>query len=292
MKRLFISFSGGETSAFMAVWLMRHLAYLYDEVVCVFANTGQENEETLRFVEQVTQHFGLNTVWVEAVIHGQNIGTTHRVVDFHTASRSGEPFEAMIQQYGIPNKAYPHCTRELKQAAMKSYISSLGWKPGTYDTAIGIRVDEIDRISKNAKKLRLFYPLISHVEMTKPRINRWWRNQPFRLDLKGYQGNCKWCWKKSLRKHLTLINENPRQYDFPERMEREYGLAGHNEDGTLRVFFRENLSTVTLRKIAASGGFTPVSDDAQDYDDQLSMDLDSSNGCSSSCEVDFEDFAA
>lgn len=288
-NRLFISFSGGETSAFMAQWLLTNRAHEYDEIVCLFANTGQENEETLRFVHQCDETFAMNVVWVEAVVNERGEGTGHRVVSFDTASRQGEPFEAVIAKYGIPNQAYPHCTRELKLAPMLSYIASLGWKPGSYDTAIGIRADEIDRIAADAKAKRLIYPLVGDVEMTKPRINTWWQQQPFRLQLKGYEGNCKWCWKKSLRKHLTLLSEHPDWYDFPERMEADHGLSGHNVDGTPRVFFRQGISTQELREIAKGGGFTPASDDAQVYEDQLSLDLDSSNGCSESCEINFEE---
>lgn len=286
-KRLFISFSGGETSAFMAQWLMANRADRYDEIVCLFANTGQENEETLRFIQKCDEEFGLGVVWVEAVVRGRGNGTAHRVVDFSTASRGGEPFESVIAKYGIPNQAYPHCTRELKLAPMLSYLASIGWRRGTYDTAIGIRIDEVDRIADDAREKRLTYPLIADVEMTKPRINAWWRKQPFRLQLKGYEGNCKWCWKKSLRKHLTLLNEHPGWYDFPERMEREHGLSGHNVDGTPRVFFRQGLNTQDLREIAAGKGFVAVSDDAQVYEDQLGLDLDSAGGCSESCEVEF-----
>ena len=286
-NRLFISFSGGETSAFMAQWLLANRAYEYDEIVTLFANTGQENEETLRFVQQCDEAFGLNVVWVEAAVNARGKGTGHHVVDFGTASRAGEPFEAVIEKYGIPNQAYPHCTRELKLAPMLSYIASLGWKPGSYDTAIGIRADEVDRIAADAKAKRLIYPLVADVEMTKPRVNAWWQQQSFRLQLKGYEGNCKWCWKKSLRKHLTLLNEHPEWYDFPERMEKRHGLSGHNIDGTKRVFFRQGMDTKALREIAKGGGFTPASDDAQEYEDQLSFELDASNGCSESCEVEF-----
>lgn len=280
MKRLFISFSGGETSAFMAQWLLANKAHEYDEIVTLFANTGQENEETLRFVQQCDEAFGLNVVWVEAVVQEGRVGTRHRVVDFDSASRHGDPFESVIKKYGIPNQAYPHCTRELKLAPMLSYIASLGWEKGSYETAVGIRADEIDRIAADANQRRLIYPLISDIEMTKPRINAWWQKQPFRLQLKGYQGNCKWCWKKSLRKHLTLLNEHPGWYDFPERMEEKHGLAGHNVDGNRRVFFRKNMNTKSLRLIAKQGGFTPAEDDAQVYEDQMSLgfDLDAPGG--------------
>ena len=49
-KKLSISFSGGKTSAYMTKWLMDNKKQDYDEIVVTFANTGQENEETLEFV--------------------------------------------------------------------------------------------------------------------------------------------------------------------------------------------------------------------------------------------------
>ena len=46
-----ISFSGGRTSAYM-LWrvLMAHGGHLPDEAIVCFANTGKEDEATLRFV--------------------------------------------------------------------------------------------------------------------------------------------------------------------------------------------------------------------------------------------------
>lgn len=52
LRRLLISFSGGETSALMAKLILDRMAGEYDEIRTVFANTGQENEETLRFVDR------------------------------------------------------------------------------------------------------------------------------------------------------------------------------------------------------------------------------------------------
>ena len=45
MKKLLISFSGGETSAYMTYQFLKNNDY--DEVVVIFANTGQENEESM-----------------------------------------------------------------------------------------------------------------------------------------------------------------------------------------------------------------------------------------------------
>lgn len=283
---LVISFSGGETSAYMAQWLKANKAQDYDRIFCVFANTGQENEETLDFVDLCDKHFGLYIHWIEASVnHGERKGTDHNYVSFDTASRNGEPFEEVIRKYGIPNKAYPHCTRELKLQPIKSWLKYMGITD--YHMAIGIRADEIDRMQSDAKEKGLIYPLVK-LQITKPKVNQFWQRMPFRLDLKGYQGNCKWCWKNSLRKHLTLMNESPEIYDFPERMEAKHGLSGHNVDGTKRVFFRNGISTKQLCKLAEQP-FTPAEDDARIYPgpDLFDYDLDAAGGCSESCEVEF-----
>ena len=224
-KKLLVSFSGGETSAFMSQWLLRNKKDEYD-MVFVFANTGEENEETLEFVDRCDKEFDLNVVWVEAVVyHNERKGTSHKIVDFKTAARKGEPFEEVIKKYGIPNQAFPHCNREMKLSPIHSYIKSgLGWKKGYY-TAIGIRYDEVDRMVADRSHYNIIYPLIEDVRMTKPKINFWWDKQSFRLNLKGYQGNCKTCWKKSKKNLSKIAKESPEHYDFFKRMEDEYGLV-------------------------------------------------------------------
>jgi hypothetical protein len=222
-RNLLVSFSGGETSGFMAQYLKNNKSDVYN-MVFVFANTGEENEETLRFVDNCDKLFNLDVIWVEAdVQHGERSGTKHKVVNFKTASRNGEPFEEVIKKYGIPNQAFPHCNRELKLAPIHSYIKNqLGWK--NYDTAIGIRYDEVDRIVADRKKYNIIYPLIEDLRMTKPKINFWWSNQSFRLNLKGYQGNCKTCWKKSKKNLYTIAQENPSYFNFFKKMEDKYGM--------------------------------------------------------------------
>lgn len=288
---LLISFSGGETSAYMAYRLLNDNAVRanYNEVKVVFANTSQEHENTLEFVRACDQHFGFQTVWIEAVQqHGTRKSASHRVVDYATACRDGSVYEDAIKKYGIPNQAFPHCTRALKTTAIKSYTDSLGWKKGGFLTAIGIRSDEADRMSVNAKEMGIIYPLVSQFPMTKPLVNQWWDGQPFRLNLTGYQGNCTWCWKKTFRKHYTLIKESPEIYDFPRRMEDKYALVGpeferyHN--ARPRTFFRGNKSTEQLfRDYAALQDFVPYHDENQVMPSQSPLDV--GGGCGESCEV-------
>lgn len=159
MKNLLVSFSGGETSAFMAQWLNRHYQnYGYENIVFVFANTGLESEKTLEFIERCDRHFQLNVQWIEAqVIYEYKKGTRFYPTNFDEASRNGEPFEAVIKKYGIPNQANPHCTRELKGAPISAFGKQ--WFNGEkYHTAIGIRNDEIDRMNVKAKQMGFIYP--------------------------------------------------------------------------------------------------------------------------------------
>ena len=118
-NRIFVSFSGGLTSGKMCHQIVEQFGDTH-EIIIAFANTGQEANETLDFVRQCENHFGWDIVWVEAKVdpeHGKP--TKHRVVDYFTASRHGEPFEDVIKKYGISNPSYPHCTRELKIQALQ-----------------------------------------------------------------------------------------------------------------------------------------------------------------------------
>jgi 3'-phosphoadenosine 5'-phosphosulfate sulfotransferase (PAPS reductase)/FAD synthetase len=126
----------------------------YTDIIYAFANTGQEHKNSLVFADYIDRKFCKGKlVWLESVVnHGVKKACGHRIVDFNSATRDESLFEEMIKKYGIPNKAYPHCTRALKLDPLTSYLRSVGWRKGSYDTAIGIRADEVDRVSINAKK--------------------------------------------------------------------------------------------------------------------------------------------
>lgn len=292
-RRLLISFSAGETSAYMTWRILNFERHNWDEIVVVLANTGEEREESLIFADACDRHFGFNTVWLEGVqFPGERKAPGFRVVTFETADRTGRVFEEAIQKYGIPNAKFKHCTRVLKLQPIHAYAQSLGWEKGSYYTAIGIRADELDRMSIHAAENKLIYPLI-RLGIKKPHINRWWSQQPFRLNLKGYQNNCKWCWKKSWRKHFTLISERPEIYDFPRRMEALYGGVGpeHSEmpEGYRRVFFRGSRSTDDVFALyeGVKDTFVPAEDDAAALPEPtlFDIDLDTPGGCGESCEV-------
>lgn len=237
VKPLLISFSGGRTSAFMTKFLKER--YPDRNIHIVFANTGKEREETLEFVDECDRRWNLGIVWIESVIHPEKgIGVSFKVVNFETAARNGEPFESMLSKHGIPNQAFPFCSRELKQYPINKYIRSLGYKD--WDIAIGIRADEEHRVNrKTAKAERKIFPLVDDIRVDAEFIRNFWDKQCFDLKLKDYQGNCDLCWKKSDRKLMTMVVEEPKRLDWWRQMEKKYGKGEF-------VFFREKKSADAL----------------------------------------------
>jgi spore coat polysaccharide biosynthesis predicted glycosyltransferase SpsG len=237
MKNLLVSFSGGETSAYLAKWLLDNKSKEYN-MIFVFANTGDEEERTLKFVNECSVNWGIQIVWVEAVVHkDERKASTHKIVNFKNASRNRKPFIDVIDKYGIPNQNFLHCNREMKLNPIRSYVKSLGWN--NYETAIGIRVDEIDRVNKNRKKLKLVYPLVEMKPTTKQEISSWWSKQNFRLNLESYKTNCRTCWKKSDKVLAKIYKDNPEYFNFNKQMESKYGCGKY-------TFFRNGRSTQEL----------------------------------------------
>ena len=289
-RKLFVSFSGGRTSALMTVMIIEKLSDQFD-IIIVFANTGCEDEATLKFVRDCETWFGLPIVWVEALVdQRKGKGIRHTIVDFHSASRKGEPFEQVIKKYGIFNPVNMACTDRTKLEPMRSYLKTQGFLFGkklNHLTAIGFRSDEVDRCSINADKFGFIYPLVRW-GITKRDVAKALRSWPFDLGIKGdHYGNCQWCWKKSHRKHLTLASESPQVFDFPERMEKLYGdkrpeLKNKAEDGRA-YFFRNNKSVKDIKEEAKKGEFSKYSDDpylhAYDFDPVMDVQGSCGDGC-------------
>lgn len=248
---ILISFSGGNTSRFMAEYIMANPKYSQYEKIVVFANSSKERAETLDFVNECDKYYKWNVVWVEADFSKEKNSTL--VTDYYKAKRKGEVFEAMIQKYGIPNISFPHCSRELKQRAIDRYMRNLGLKRPDYLTAIGIRADEPDRLTP---KPYTIYPLATDIQVTERFIIEWSQRQPITLNLKSYQGNCDLCYKKSKRKKMTIIAENPEIPLWWAKMEEKYSEGKY-------FFHRGNQSTSSLIAEAKESKYEKAKDAAE-----------------------------
>lgn len=223
-----ISFSGGRTSAYMLWRVLDANGGLPDVAQVCFENTGKEDPATLRFVRECGARWGVRVRWLEyrtALVPADRWAE----VDFDSASRDGQPFEAAIRQRQfLPNPITRFCTVELKIRTAHRFLKSLGWTE--WDQMVGIRADEQRRVSKIRARPS---PEIAAETMTMPLadagvtladVHAFWSQQPFGLELQTVNGrtlagNCDLCYLKPAAQVMSLIAEKPDRAVWWARME-------------------------------------------------------------------------
>jgi 3'-phosphoadenosine 5'-phosphosulfate sulfotransferase (PAPS reductase)/FAD synthetase len=235
-----ISFSGGRTSAYMLHRVLKANGGLPAEAVVCFANTGKEEEATLRFVRDCQRFWAVPIHWLEYRTEPPG----YAEVDFDRASREGEPFELVIRHRRyLPNPITRFCTSELKIRTMHKFLKSLGWNENEdgWEQWIGIRADEARRVAKirargrstETKAEEMVMPL-AEAGITVGDVGEFWKAQPFDLGLRTVngrtlEGNCDLCFLKPPRQRLALIRARPERATWWIRMEK---LAlGERESG-------------------------------------------------------------
>lgn len=200
-----VSFSGGRTSAYMLYRVLEaHGMSLPDDCVVCFANTGKEDEATLKFVHDCETHWNVPIVWLEFEPKG------FRQVSYETASRQGEPFEALIEyKKYLPNPVARFCTEELKVKTINKYLESINLDA---TTMVGVRADEPRRVGK-LRSRGLLVPLVD-AGVTQHDVQTFWKNQSFDLELKFRDGvtplgNCDLCFLKGPNQIMGLIKDKP-----------------------------------------------------------------------------------
>lgn len=229
MEKIFISFSGGRSSALTTRILVEH--YGRENCIILFANTGKENEETYQFVSNCAKNWNYEIVWIESTFEKYDGSKTQRdcigfkVVNESNFRRNNLKFSSLSTPYGdmidaysmIPNRMARFCTEYLKVIPMQKYLQSIGIVK--YKTAMGIRFDEPIRVQKHLEKL---LPLHDH-KITKQMVLEWWKKQDFDLKLEEQDGNCDLCPLKSERKLKTIIRNNPNSAKWWEEQEDKFG---------------------------------------------------------------------
>lgn len=242
-----LSFSGGSTSGYM-LWrtLQANPRPVLDEFLRVaFANTGCEHERTLEFVRDCQTHWGFPVEWVEY----RNDEAGHAIVTFDTASRDGEPFEAIVRKRNyLPNPVTRFCTSELKIRAMHKRLKAVGWfeKYGEWDQFIGIRADEPRRVAKirargvstETARENMCMPL-AEAGIGYRDVDAFWEAQPFKLNLPRFKGrtlagNCVFCFLKPAGQLQSLMRAEP-NYARPFIRIEAVPLASKPSGGVFRM---------------------------------------------------------
>lgn len=225
-----ISVSGGRTSAYMLRRILDARDVCdEDDVHVLFANTGKEREETLRFINDVMGEWGVWIVWLE-----RTPGGGYHVVTFDTASRHGEPFEALIHERKfLPNPVTRFCTQELKIRPMRDWMRAHGYEHWT--NVVGIRSDEPRRVARmreaaaaRSDQWDIALPLADG-GVTLLDVEDFWSRQPFDLRLRPDQGNCDLCFLKGARKRARIAREEPERLIWWAQQEADIGAHFRND---------------------------------------------------------------
>lgn len=282
-KNIFCSVSAGYSSVMMAIklreWFPDH------NIINVMANTSKERKESLEFMNKCDKYYNLNLVWIEAEFHEKGIGTTYNVVQYQDLKTNGEIFEEGIKKFGIPNKENKWCNRDMKLSPLKKYGDFI-FGLNNYSIAVGIRADEVDRVRKDYKDNNVFYPLLDNGISSRDR-NKFWKDQPIKISIPAYKGNCDLCFAKSNRKLITIISEEPNRAIWWDKMIKKYGTikldgkASYNElmeeIGT-QTFYRKYQTIEDLIKLAEQP-FKKATDEYFYENDLFDQEDECGSGC-------------
>tara|TARA_R110000824_G_C15133952_1_gene669324 strand:+ start:77 stop:952 length:876 start_codon:yes stop_codon:yes gene_type:complete len=283
-KNILCTVSAGYSSIMMALkikeWHPDH------KVVYVMANTSKEHKESLIFMNKCDEYFGLEINWIEAIFNQKRgKGVDFRVVKYKDLKTKGEIFEDGIKKLGISSKINAWCNRDMKQVPVKKFADSV-FGFNNYSIAVGMRADEMDRVGKAYKTNNTFYPLLDNGITTKDR-NKFWSKQPIKIEIPAYKGNCDLCYKKSNRKIMTVLKEEPDRAEWWNNMIKKYskisieGKPSYNsyaENGGMN-FYRQNISLDELIKMA-SEPFKTATDEYVYENDLFDKEEECGSGCS------------
>lgn len=282
-KNIFCSVSAGYSSVMMAIMLPKW--YPDHNIIYAMANTSKERKESLEFMNKCDKHYGLNMAWIEAEFHEKGKGTTPKVVSYENLKRNGEVFEEGIKKFGIPNKSEKWCNRDMKLVPLKKYADNIFGK-NNYSIAVGIRADEMDRVRKDYKSNNVFYPLLDKGITTKER-NKFWKDQPIKIKIPAFKGNCDLCFEKSTRKLMTILKEEPELGNWWQKMMDEYGsieLESRNSYNNeiakygMNKFYRGRNTINDLVKMAQQP-FTKATDEYIYENDLFDLEGECGAGC-------------
>lgn len=283
-KNIFCSVSAGYSSVMMAVKIKEW--YPDHKIIFAMANTSKERLESLAFMNECDNLYNLKMKWIEAEFHDKGVGVTAKVVSYNNLKTKGEIFEAGIKKLGIPSNVNKWCNRDMKLTPLKKYADSV-FGLNNYSIAVGLRIDEVDRVRKDYKENNVFYPLMDY-KISKKERNKFWENQPIKIDIPAYKGNCDLCFEKSNRKLMTIIKEEPDTAIWWDTMIKKYSHIPKENSPSYNDLLKENngmtfyrgYNTIQDLVKMAEQPFSKATDEYIYQNDLFDLEGDCGSGCS------------
>jgi hypothetical protein len=283
-KNIFCSVSAGYSSVMMAVKIKEW--YPDHKIIFAMANTSKERLESLAFMNECDNLYNLKMKWIEAEFHDKGVGVTAKVVSYNNLKTKGEIFEAGIKKLGIPSNVNKWCNRDMKLTPLKKYADSV-FGLNNYSIAVGLRIDEVDRVRKDYKKNNVFYPLMDY-KISKKERNKFWESQPIKIDIPAYKGNCDLCFEKSNRKLMTIIKEEPDTAIWWDTMIKKYSHIPKENSPSYNDLLKENngmtfyrgYNTIQDLVKMAEQPFSKATDEYIYQNDLFDLEGDCGSGCS------------
>lgn len=270
-----VNVSGGRTSMYMMRRILDE-GPIDDGVFFAFANTGRELKETLDFVDECERQWGQKIYRLER--RGtQDVQVMPSAFDRLLADKY-EAYGRRGQTPVLPGPVARYCTIELKRTPAERFMVDMLGPCAEYDSVVGIRADEPSRVARlreRASESRPVYPdgdeswmhpecSVAEHKMraaSLPRVSydyvlpladdgvveadvlKFWKSQPFDLELEVFEGNCDHCFMKSTWKRHECLRRRPALAEVWIADERKFGTPYRRSGQTVA----EQLKAATVR---------------------------------------------
>lgn len=272
MKQV-ISFSGGRTSAFMTLEVLK----IHPSTEVIFMDTGAEHPKTYEFIRNFAKHFDVNITCLRVIPNAEmRKASTYEQLSVEQIGPDLEPWRRMLRKYGHPYVGGAFCTDRMKTVPFTKYCDEKYGK-GNYERWIGIREDEPNRLGNRGPG---FHYLADISDFDKQDVIDWWSIQEFDLGIQEHLGNCVFCIKKSLQKVALATKDEPELAN--EFIDAIYGETAR----------RKGLPRMYRGKNTLPGVIAMFSDTGRDElaSRMTSMRQYDTGSCSESCEA-FSEFS-
>lgn len=201
MKQV-ISFSGGRTSAFMTLEVLK----IHPDAEVIFMDTGAEHPKTYEFIRNFSRHFDVDITCLRVIPNSEmRKASTYEKLSVEQIGPDLEPWRRMLRKYGHPYVGGAFCTDRMKTVPFTKYCNERYGK-GNYERWLGIREDEPNRLGNRGPG---FHYLADISDSDKQDVIDWWSVQDFDLGIQEHLGNCVFCIKKSLQKVALATKDEP-----------------------------------------------------------------------------------